>query len=113
MAEYIEREHLRDNFIKYLNSPHVRGGYSIGQGMRVAIKSCIAMVDEEPAFDTVPARQHARWRRTGRIFNDLIEVQCPECEETHLFDATRLETAARYCPYCGVEMDEGADNEIN
>ena len=60
MTEYIEREHLKDKLSRYLNAPHVRGGYSIGQGMRIAIKSCIAMLDEEPTAEVEPVR-HGQW----------------------------------------------------
>lgn len=60
MAEYIEREHLKDKLSRYLNAPHVRGGYSIGQGMRVAIKSCIAMLDEEPTAEVELVRPDLR-----------------------------------------------------
>lgn len=112
MAEYIEREHLKDKFNRYLNAPHVRGGYSIGQGMRVAIKSCIAMLDEEPPAEVEPVR-HGRWI-ISQEYNDIIGMDvtkctCSVCGQYRL-SATMLSQATDYCPNCGARMDGGADN---
>lgn len=53
MAEYIEREELRKVFIRYLSAAHVQIGNSVGAGMRIAISSCIELLDNAPAADVV------------------------------------------------------------
>lgn len=51
MTEYIEREALKKVLTRYLSAPHVQIGHSVGQGMRIAIKSCIELLDNEYAAD--------------------------------------------------------------
>lgn len=106
MTEYIEREHLKDQLSRYLNAPHVRGGYSIGQGMRVAIKSCIAILDEEPTAEVASVR-HGHWI-FKRQYHDADECNCSNCGQLM---TTVHGVRMAYCPQCGFIMDGGADNE--
>lgn len=102
MAEYIERESLKKVLIRYLNAPHVQMGHSVGQGMRIAIKSCIELLDNEYAADVAPVR-HGRWQGSS---GDT----CPVCGE-ECFDWSNMRAFLYpYCPYCGTKMDGGASD---
>ena len=64
MKEYIEREALKEVFERYLNSPHVQIAHSVGQGMRIAIESCILLLDNEKAADVVE-RKRGEWEKSA------------------------------------------------
>lgn len=102
MAEYIEKKRVVDAL--------TRIAVQVPDRKMRTVAKCISAVELLPSSPHIPPFRHGQWRRTGRILDGLIEIQCSECEETHLFDMIRLETAARYCPYCGVKWDGGADN---
>ena len=54
MPRYIDADALKKVFERYLNAPHVQIGYNIGEGMRMAIKTCIELLDNERTIDAVP-----------------------------------------------------------
>lgn len=60
MVEYIERQALKKVLTRYLNAPHVQTVHSVGQGMRIAIKSCIELLDNEYAADVASVRPELR-----------------------------------------------------
>ena len=99
MAEYIEREALMQVLTRYLNSPHVQMGHSVGQGMRIAIKSCIELLDNEYAADVAPVR-HGRWINHTMI-DGHIHAECSECHKVRIID--------NFCPNCGCRMDGGIE----
>lgn len=81
MAEYIEREALKDKFSELL---------PIGHTIR-------SIIDEIPTADVVEVR-HGRWVK--RQFADEPTVFGFRCSECHLtFDVN-----SNYCPNCGADM---------
>lgn len=102
MAEYVELNLVIEALAKIASQT------PFGKSKTVA--KCIDAVELLPSSPHIPRFQRGRYLRTGRICDGFIEVQCSECKETHLFDMIRLETSARYCPYCGVKWDGGAEN---
>lgn len=104
MAEYIERECLKDTLSRYLNAPHVRGGHSIGQGMRVAIKTCIEFLDEAPAAEVEPVG-HGEW-----LLKHIGHGHYWECSKCHTNPCICVTENTKFCPNCGARMDGGAEN---
>lgn len=49
----IDANALKDVFMRYYNSPHVNTASSIAQGMRIAIKTCMELIDNETTVDAV------------------------------------------------------------
>lgn len=91
MAEYIEREALKDAFWS-------------------ACKNCLSeddiadLIDDAPAVDVAPV-VHGRWEPKRKMYRtpNAKNYTCSECG---------FEIAVRwhYCPYCGAQMD-GQQNE--
>lgn len=109
MAEYIKREALNKVLVRYLNAPHAQGGHSFGQGMRLAINSCIELANNLSAADVAPV-VHARWVWHERAF----EYECTACkcrfDYNHTFALfNHGYEYASYCPNCGAKMERGAD----
>lgn len=96
MADYIEREAAISLLKRYLNAPHVQGGFTIGQGMRIAINSCIELMGSVPAADVVPVR-HGRWDDSF----DGITPYCSVCGRSH----RGMVRMPNYCPHCGAKLD--------
>lgn len=45
MAEYIDREAALETLVRYRNAPHLQATNSISQGMRIAVNSCIELLE--------------------------------------------------------------------
>lgn len=113
-GEYIEREAVKNVLNRYLNAPHVRGGNSIGPGMRLAFKSCIELVDNAPAADVEPVR-HGEWiPATSRSSLSYGRYECSECHgidnDCSDYYGTHSVKEQEWCPWCGAKMDGGAEN---
>ena len=88
MAEYIERKSLRDALYD----------------ADAITMSGVKILNQFPVADVAPVR-HGRWTVKGYVCGET-EYQCSECKETEWrTSASRL----KYCPFCGVKMDGGAD----
>ena len=82
MAEYIEREALKETLERYYCAPHVHVvGSGISAGLEMGIKGCLSLLDNAPAADVVEV------------------VRCKDCkywdcyggEESHKGDCLELE----------------------
>ena len=64
------------------------------------------VIDEAPSVDAEPVK-HGRWVENGYACGE-IEWTCTACGNTEWrVSSGRL----KWCPFCGVKMDGGADNE--
>lgn len=102
--EYIEREALKEIFERYLNAPHVQIRSTAAEGMRLAIKSCIELLDNKTAADVAPV-VHGEWRWEGKF------KACSKCGTYVEWTETLGASFWNYCPYCGAKMDGGKANE--
>ena len=101
MAEYIEREALRDELLNI--SIDISNLYNCGilEGLDRATKR----LNEQPAADVTPVR-HGRWEHNSDFPDRFI---CYGCRA--MFDMWKHEQRLfNYCPNCGSKMDGGADN---
>ncbi len=64
----IDADALKAVYERYINEPHVRVMTAAGQGMQIAIKSCIEILDNAPTIDAVPV------------------VRCKDCEHLMFSD---------------------------
>ena len=101
MAEYIEREALKNRFAKRLVwlKKDIHDEYSLGlyDGCEYDTK----LIDEIPAADVVPV-QNGRWENGNPI--------CPVCGEDKFKDLDAdiwRDWLPPFCPNCGAKMDGG------
>ena len=103
MAEYIEREALRDELLNI--SIDISNLYNCGilEGLDRATKR----LNEQPAADVTPVR-HGRWETmhyVGGILDGTNFDKCSVCGYKRIFEDEKLKTAFKYCPNCGAKMD--------
>ena len=119
MAEYIEREALKERFRKRINwlEKDVHDQYSLG--LFHGCEYDADLINEPPAADVAPVR-HGRWviknRHTASsnpymdddYFASATCSECNFCIESKIasFSFPKLNTT-RYCPNCGAKMMEG------
>ena len=104
MPRLIDADALRDTIDRYLHAPHVQVGNSIGQGMRIAIKSCIELLDNERTIDPESLRPHGRWEESESGF-----LVCSECADVFILEEWLADGKWNYCPNCGAKMDKEED----
>ena len=109
MAEYIEREALKERFrkrIKWLEKD-THDQYSLG--LFHGCEYDADLINEPPAADVAPVR-HARW----------VDNHCTACGMMPMGDEMwkhldleppLFERFMDYCPRCGCRMDGGQNNE--
>ena len=99
MAEYIEREALReafDNADADIVEEYEGGDCDWGFGRQ----NILEVINSVPAADVAPVR-HGKWIRVGYACGET-EWQCSSCKETEWrTSCDRL----KYCPFCGAKMD--------
>lgn len=95
MAEYIEREALRE-ILDGWRDAHADVDDVHGCGL---LEDVICEVDAQTAADVAPV-VHARWIDDGSGI-----IICPECERGYNLHAKYT----HYCPHCGAKMDGGAE----
>ena len=101
MAEYIEREALRDELLNI--SIDISNLYNCGilEGLDRATKR----LNEQPAADVAPVR-HGRWELHGNDDDLSASYFCSLCgwniDEYEYLDHF---SHFRYCPNCGAKMD--------
>ena len=82
MAEYIDRDKYKNVLMRYLEAPHVRMRTSISEGMRMAIKTCYELLDNERAADVAEI------------------VRCKDCIHHHTFACRMVNPADDdWCKY--------------
>ena len=98
MAEYIEREALRE-ILDGWRDAHADVDDVHGCGL---LEDVICEVDAQTAADVAPV-VHGRW-----IYDE--KAQRPYCSvcKGYFYGATN--SPMSYCPNCGAKMDGGADN---
>lgn len=104
MAEYIEREALKERFrkrIKWLEKD-VHDQYSLG--LFHGCEYDADLINEPSAADVAPV-VHGRWENGNPI--------CPVCGGDKFKDLDAdiwCDWKPDYCPNCGAKMDGGADH---
>ena len=94
MAEYIEREALRDAL--YDADAITMNGVKI--------------LNQFPAADVAPIR-HGRWIGIPLCGSD--DCECSECGNWCNIHVNLCgEAIQKYCPYCGAKMDGGTNNTV-
>ena len=84
MAEYIEREALKDHLMSYA------GMFTDELGFVVSLQAVLNGIDFQPAADVVEVK-HGRWDLFGTHYC------CSEC-------LIALRDKVPYCPNCGADM---------
>lgn len=102
MAEYIEREAVRDVLVRYLNTPHVQQGYHYSQGMRLGIGTCIELIGNIRAADVVE-RKRGEWVRLD-AHRGMEQFKCSLCRSECYVPTCMNEPMYEYCPNCGADM---------
>ena len=105
MAEYIEREALR-NSVESIDWYNVyKGKLTAGapntENALYKASSIYAVIDNAPAADVVPVR-HGWWIWRNKWEPFEFKYECSICH-----DGSDLES--KYCPNCGGKMDGGAE----
>ena len=105
MAEYIDRELLKERFRKRLNwlKKDIHDEYS------GALYDCCEydtnLIDEIPAADVAPI-VHGQWISENYHGYEWIFV----CSNCGYIDGYPFNDRSNYCPNCGVKMDGGIEN---
>ena len=117
MAEYIEREALR-NSVESIDWYNVyKGKLTAGapntENALYKASSIYAVIDNAPAADVVPVR-HGWWISLTECANE--GVYCSICKKkiwqsdyARCSKKSRNKLRSNYCPNCGAKMDGGAD----
>lgn len=112
MAEYIDRELLKERFKKRLNwlKKDIHDEYS------GALYDCceydIKLIDEISVADVAPV-VHGRWELEYGTYG---KMRCSVCKKEALIEKTIGDVGvitnyvdSNYCPNCGAQMDEKED----
>lgn len=85
---------------RYANAPHVTMNSAYSRCMRMAIDTCIELLEMQRTVDAVEV-VHAEWKhkQTNSLF--LWRLECSACGK--VFDL--IEGGYKYCPSCGAKMD--------
>lgn len=101
MAEYIEREALRDSVESIDWYSVYRGKLITGANSENALykaNDIYSAIDNAPSADVAPVR-HGRWFPTAKWWQGgSAWKQCSECGILHL-------GKSNFCPNCGAKMD--------
>lgn len=97
MKEYIERELLKEQFLKWLpqNGDWDHQSMDLHPIENIAV-SAIMEIEEAPAADVVEV-VHGEWERIPYSFAGGYRCSCCGCKST--------EKHWDYCPKCGTKMD--------
>ena len=108
MAEYIEREALRDavesiDWYSVYKGKLIAGAPNTEDALYKA-SSIYAIIDNAPAADVAPVR-HGKWVEKEK-YTFGIMYDCSLCEDRILDNGHPW----NYCPNCGAKMDGGDGN---
>ena len=113
MAEYIEREALRDavesiDWYRVYKGKLTAGAPNTANALYKA-SDIYTVIDNAPAADVAPVR-HGRWICIRKGYE---EYECSVCHgmDSNCSDyyADHVVTEQEYCPFCGAKMDGGAE----
>ena len=95
MAEYIEREALKEHLGSYA------GMFTAELGFVVNLQAVLDGIDFQPAADVVPV-VHGRWERIGEDYEN-----CSNCGTVFEAKPTQyfFEMNNKFCRMCGARMD--------
>lgn len=79
MAEYIEREAVKNVLRRYFDTPNVQLNTKFSGGMRVAIRRCIESVDNVATADVVDVKTLEAWLYEIAM-NNTQNPLCAACE---------------------------------
>jgi hypothetical protein len=112
MAEYILRSYIRKMAMFEM-------AYTMETQTDAAV--VLRLIEDVPAADVAPV-VHGRWipqheseitgwnpEFAGR--DPIGSYICSECKHEAVYDCNDEFVLSEYCPYCGVKMDGGADDE--
>ena len=101
MAEYIEREALRDELLSISIDISNLYGCGVLEGLDRATKR----LNEQPAADVAPVR-HGKWIDLGKDYwergRTSTRYKCSECGRRSGEKQVKL---YHYCPNCGAKME--------
>ena len=112
MAEYIEREALR-NSVESIDWYNVyKGKLTAGapntENALYKASSIYAVIDNAPAADVAEV-VHGRWYMLDDCAN--AGLYCSACgRRVHREEFAYKKLRSKYCPHCGARMDGGADH---
>lgn len=102
MAEYVDRERLKEAFITDLQTLQTVDEHTLNL--------VILEIEEAPTADVAPV-VHGRWEKCG---NTKHKMYCKNCGGERLFKKIKngyfLVVDSAYCPHCGAKMDGGKSN---
>lgn len=109
MAEYIEREALRE-ILDGWRDAHADVDDVHGCGL---LEDVICEVDAQTAADVVPV-VHGRWihSRYEDCSEQFERVKCSQCNH-EAYAMARYVRGGNYCPKCGAKMDGGDNNAVD
>lgn len=105
MAEYIEREALRE-ILDGWRDAHADVDDVHGCGL---LEDVICEVDAQTAADVAPV-VHARWiswEEAGNFVPSPDRHECSVCHDAAQVLVNGFELLSDYCPNCGAKMDGG------
>lgn len=98
MAEYIEREKIREEYEKLTRS-YVRNDPYIADWR------FDEMIESLPAADVAPVR-HGRWIEPQRLYYGAKQYVCSLCWAEAFWDKHGITEKYPCCPNCGARMDK-------
>ena len=99
----IDAVRFREALERYYNAPHVTMFNNYSKGMRIAIETCVELLDAQRTIDAVEV-VHGRWIEKQEMLSwceDDVDVfwECSLCE------CQNGVGLSPYCPNCGAKMD--------
>ena len=111
MAEYIEREALRE-ILDCWRDAHADVDDVHGCGL---LEDVICEVDAQTAADVAPV-VHGRWiswEEAGNFVPSPDRHECSVCHDAAQVLVNGFELLSDYCPNCGAKMDGGANDAVD
>ena len=111
MAEYIDRDTLRDS-VESIDwySVH-RGKLTAGATSKNALYKASEIylaIENAPAADVAPVA-HGRWIEPTRLYYGAKQYECSLCCSDTFWKKHSITEKYPCCPNCGCRMDGGAD----
>ena len=111
MAEYIEREALRE-ILDCWRDAHADVDDVHGCGL---LEDVICEGDAQTAADVAPV-VHGRWiswEEAGNFVPSPDRHECSVCHDAAQVLVNGFELLSDYCPNCGAKMDGGANDAVD
>ena len=107
MAEYIEREALRDSVESIDWYSVYRGKLTTGANSENALykaNDIYSAIDNAPAADVAPVR-HGRWIEPSRLYYGAKQYECSLCYSDTFWKKHSITEKYPHYPNCGATMD--------